>query len=210
MRYPEAKAQARSGKGVLASLAGGRKRYAMFTLDDEGTVRVRLFQTEIIAFYPDGRIRLDSGGYHTPSTFDAMHTVYGDRPYRDVSGALCLGPVFYGDGMVLGPGGNVLEPGKRSLVRATGIRVMPRYTKTICYGVDEAGNLVSKLGISFAWPVLDFASMTPDNGFAADYDLQLVPDREVSFFDQPKSVRKDAVPPDVRKQHETFWKALTP
>ena len=45
------------------------------------TISVRLHQTNIITFYPDGRIDVCNGGYPTVTTHDRLNT-YLPRPYR--------------------------------------------------------------------------------------------------------------------------------
>jgi hypothetical protein len=49
-------------------------------LRDKG-IAVRLHSTNIITFYPDGRIDVCNGGYPTITTHDRL-TTYLPRPYR--------------------------------------------------------------------------------------------------------------------------------
>lgn len=80
MTYDEARAIADGGKAVVVSYAGGRKRYAWFILESPtGIVSVRLFHTTIARFYPDGRITLNTGGYHTRTTVDALNCLVSRR-----------------------------------------------------------------------------------------------------------------------------------
>lgn len=74
MKYDEAVAQAKTGKGLILSYAGGRARRGMFTLHDNGIVTVRLFSTIIAAFQPE-YVTFSRGGYDTVTTREAINAL---------------------------------------------------------------------------------------------------------------------------------------
>lgn len=74
LTYDEAVAQAASGKGLLVSNAGGRKRYAMFTLRADGVVEARLFRT-VIAEFDRVLVTVRTGGYNTATTVEALNAL---------------------------------------------------------------------------------------------------------------------------------------
>ena len=45
--------------------------------------------------------------------------------------------------------------------------------RTIQYAIDqETGQVVSRVHLEFAWPILDFAGMNPVSGFQMEYNLE--------------------------------------
>ncbi len=80
----------------------------------------------------------------------------------------------------------------------------------ITYAIDtDTGLVVSRQGSDFAWPILDYEGMTPENRFAANYHLEmiavvLVPGR---IFDGLWWTRK--IPVEVKNTHRAFW-GMTP
>jgi hypothetical protein len=60
----------------LVSNAGGRARYATFRVDGEDVV-ARLFKTDIVRWHNDGIVTLNSGGYRTATTKEAMCALIG-------------------------------------------------------------------------------------------------------------------------------------
>lgn len=117
INYEQAVAQADSGKGMHASTAGGRTRKAVFTLQDDGTVTVRLFQTIIAEYRPDG-VTLRTGGYNTATTVDALNALTGPITFGTYKNVLYLHPyasaaerVPFTEGMRLDYQGGVIEHG---------------------------------------------------------------------------------------------------
>ena len=91
MDYTQAREAARSGKPVFVGITGGRKRYVRFYEAPDGSVDVQLFVTTIVRFWPD-RIELDTGGYETITTSEALNAlVPGGRFWRD-KGVLIFHP----------------------------------------------------------------------------------------------------------------------
>lgn len=60
----------------LVSNAGGRARYTTFRIDGEDVV-ARLFRTDIVRWHTDGTVTLNSGGYRTATTKEAMCSLIG-------------------------------------------------------------------------------------------------------------------------------------
>lgn len=69
--YSEAAELAANRVTEIASHAGGRTRRVMFLRDGKDVV-ARMYRTDIVTWRPDGSVLLDTGGWHTPSTFDGM------------------------------------------------------------------------------------------------------------------------------------------
>ena len=47
--------------------------------------------------------------------------------------------------------------------------------KRIEYAIDpNSGQVISKVGDNYVWAVLDFAGMKPENGFQANYSLEIL------------------------------------
>jgi hypothetical protein len=80
IKYAEALAIANREKPArpteLVSNAGGRARYATFRLDGEDVV-ARIFKTDIVRWHTDGTVTLNSGGYRTATTKEAMCSLIG-------------------------------------------------------------------------------------------------------------------------------------
>lgn len=72
MTYEEAVSQAATGKGLILSNAGGWKRYGMFTLQSDGSVIVRLFQT-IIAIFTPTHVSFNRGMWDTATTRETIN-----------------------------------------------------------------------------------------------------------------------------------------
>jgi len=69
--YADAATLAGAGVTEIAGYAGGRTRRIAFHTPGDGTVRARMFQTDIVTWHPD-RVTIDTGGYFTVSTFDGI------------------------------------------------------------------------------------------------------------------------------------------
>lgn len=65
----------------------------------DGCIHVRLHQTNVVTYYPDGRIVLNSGGWRTPTTKDRINNWTSARIYQTkYQWYLADGRPFY-DGM---------------------------------------------------------------------------------------------------------------
>lgn len=74
--YEEARVLADAGVTEIAGHAGGRTRRVSFEHRDGGAVAARLFQTDVVTFYPD-TFAVYLNGYVTPSTFDGIAAALG-------------------------------------------------------------------------------------------------------------------------------------
>lgn len=78
MTYDEAVRIVQTGKDgrgtMILSMAGGSKRYGVFTLDSNGVVSVRLFRTIIARFSPES-VTFDRGGWDTATTREAINAL---------------------------------------------------------------------------------------------------------------------------------------
>jgi hypothetical protein len=73
----------------------------------------------------------------------------------------------------------------------------------IMYAIDcDTGMVVSRIGDKYAWPILDYEGMTPDNSFKTEYYLEAV-----SIFDVPRANLKYTrkIPLEVKNFHRAFW-----
>lgn len=123
-------------------------------LGQDRAFAVRLHNTRVVTFYPDGRIMLDSGGWQTPTTRDRMNRC-GVR----VSMAGGVASVRHGerdacfrDEMTLHPdGGATFGDGKRAPdaepVRAERRRKLARAQRQF-----KRGGLVTVHPLPFYWP----------------------------------------------------------
>jgi len=107
-----------------------RKKYANNTWiekKEDDSIGVILHETEVITFYPDGRVKLDSGGWKTPTTKNRLnyiesHFIFQDKSTWYVSQLGGKGYETYGDmwkkerafifqdGMILSPDGTSDAP----------------------------------------------------------------------------------------------------
>jgi hypothetical protein len=109
MTYDEAVETAMAGKAVCVSLAGGYKRYAHFSVGIGRKVFVKLFDTIILAFHPNGQVTLNTGGYRTATTKGAMNALLPNgRIWTDRKLGLCYfpstdraNPIPFHDGMTV-------------------------------------------------------------------------------------------------------------
>jgi hypothetical protein len=94
--YVEAQAILAGGRNKQFRRLPGKETY----LEDHGTyIAVRYWYTEIVQFYPDGRIRLNNGGWHTMTTKYKINSclvktrwrVWNERGQWFVSGKVDLG-----------------------------------------------------------------------------------------------------------------------
>src|SRR6266404_3101911 len=81
MNYQEADAKLTGRCSTSRKLENNTylERRSSFLADK--TIAVRLHRTNILTFYPDGRIKLCTGGYSSVTTHDRLNT-YLPRPYR--------------------------------------------------------------------------------------------------------------------------------
>ena len=79
--------------------------------------------------------------------------------------------------------------------------------RTIQYGIDQDTGLVCShvLG-KYAFPVLDFAGMTPENGFKTVYNLEHLDNINHARIVWTKGFRKGMViPVELKNRHRTYW-----
>lgn len=74
--YAEAVVLASAGVTEIASYAGGKSRRVTFHTPGDGTVRARLYQTDIVTWRPE-TVTITTGGYYTVSTFDGIAAALG-------------------------------------------------------------------------------------------------------------------------------------
>ncbi len=77
--------------------------------------------------------------------------------------------------------------------------------RIIRYAVNQAdGMVVSRVGDEFAWPILDWDAMKPENNFATSYYLERVPVLSIgSEYRNLKFTRK--IPIQIKNAHRAFW-----
>jgi hypothetical protein len=76
----------------------------------------------------------------------------------------------------------------------------------IRYCIDlDTGQVISKVGEFWAWPILDFDHMRPENNFEVRYFLEKLSDRVVwgSVPIYVKWTRK--IPTCIKNLHRRFW-----
>jgi hypothetical protein len=73
--------------------------------------------------------------------------------------------------------------------------------RTIQYGIDQDTGLVCShvLG-EFAFPVLDFEGMKPENGFKAVYNLE-----RLKHIQGARIVWTKKIPVDIKNRHRKYW-----
>lgn len=77
--------------------------------------------------------------------------------------------------------------------------------KRILYLIDTStGQVVSQVGDEYAWPVLDFENMRPENNFETRYDLQKLPFRD-ALPGLPYCIHTRKIPMEIKNQHRQFW-----
>lgn len=74
--YSDAATLASAGVSEIASYAGGKTRRVTFHTPGDGTVRARIYQTDVITWRPD-TVTVNTGGYNTLSTFDGIAAALG-------------------------------------------------------------------------------------------------------------------------------------
>jgi len=76
--------------------------------------------------------------------------------------------------------------------------------RTIQYAIDqETGQVVSRVHLEFAWPILDFAGMNPVSGFQMEYNLEKlghVPWESLGYL-----VWTRKIPNKIKNIHRVFW-----
>jgi hypothetical protein len=110
-------AKAVSTYGEFDSLLTGRNRDSKKlnnntdAIRHEGIIAIKLHDTDIVTFYPDGDIKLNSGGWRTPTTKDRIQTY---SPYRisQERGVWRIGGVVFADNMTFHLSGAVTGAGK--------------------------------------------------------------------------------------------------
>jgi hypothetical protein len=75
--------------------------------------------------------------------------------------------------------------------------------KTITYAIDlDTGLVVSRVGSQYAWPILDFEGMKPENNFETIYNLEKIP----IFQANGTSLRHTRkIPLEQKNLHREFW-----
>ena len=79
--------------------------------------------------------------------------------------------------------------------------------KRILYLIDtDTGQVVSQVGDEFAWPILDFDHMKPENNFEIRYFLSKLPGNDQSVrLTIPFCVRTRKIPLEIKNFHRRFW-----
>lgn len=73
----------------------------------------------------------------------------------------------------------------------------------ISYAIDlDTGLVVSRVGSEYAWPILDFEGMKPENNFEMIYNLEKIGVYE-AIGSRLNHTRK--LPLDVKNFHRRFW-----
>jgi hypothetical protein len=77
--------------------------------------------------------------------------------------------------------------------------------RIITYCIDHSSGIVySRVGSDLAVPMLDWNGMTPENNFAANYNLERVSIYAVgSAWDMLKWTKK--IPIKLKNRHRQFW-----
>jgi len=89
----------------------------------DDSIAVKLHNTDVVTFHPDGRVVLDSGGWRTVTTKSRINEYTTVRLYQDKSiwyiaphagdGSLDWdNPIVYADGITLNPGGSFTGAGE--------------------------------------------------------------------------------------------------
>jgi len=75
----------------------------------------------------------------------------------------------------------------------------------ITYAVDETtGLVISRVGSTLAWPILDYGAMTPENGFTPSYHLETIPVLDAAC-EWPHLHWTRKIPMAVKNTHRQFW-----
>lgn len=73
----------------------------------------------------------------------------------------------------------------------------------IMYAIDlDVGQVVSRVGDQYAWPILDFAGMRPENNWEMNYNLEKISifaARAVNLLHTRK------IPVEIKNFHRKFW-----
>lgn len=75
--------------------------------------------------------------------------------------------------------------------------------KRIMYAIDEdTGLVVSQVGDQYAWPVLEYARMLPENNFETVYGLE-----KLSIFEVGNTVLRPTrdISNKTKNVHRKFW-----
>ena len=78
--------------------------------------------------------------------------------------------------------------------------------RTIQYAIDRSTNLVvSRVDREYAWPILDYDGMKPENNFKTQYNLEKIPVGHLSGdeYDNLEWTRK--IPTRIKNYHRKFW-----
>ena len=74
---------------------------------------------------------------------------------------------------------------------------------TIMYAIDmDTGLVISRVGDQYAWPILDFEGMKPENDFEMVYNLEKVPVHS-TCDERLKHTRKISL--EQKNFHREFW-----
>jgi len=77
--------------------------------------------------------------------------------------------------------------------------------KRILYMIDTStGMVVSQVGNEYAWPVLDFEHMRPENNFETRYDLEKLT-FPMAMPGLPYCARTRKIPLEIKNFHRRFW-----
>jgi hypothetical protein len=139
----------------------------------EDKYAIRLHNTDIVIFYPDGRIKLNSGGWKTRTTKDRINNALGEYPHS-VACDYCIHSdrgiwyiwkagtqvCIFNDGMVINPDGSLsgglpIEDAKKSNKIRTQCR---KYAKAYIEALFEGE--VSKPGNRDCWYCLMVDTIT--------------------------------------------------
>lgn len=116
MNYQEAERELARGRNGHRRLPG-RSTYLHRV---NGGIAMKYHDTDVVVWYPNGRVRLNNGGHDTLTTRQRMSRVTGVRVGRDRGRTLVM--TFpggrrttypYRNGMVIGPGGELVKCGRR-------------------------------------------------------------------------------------------------
>lgn len=78
--------------------------------------------------------------------------------------------------------------------------------KRITYAIDsETGLVVSRVGNEVAWPVLNFESMKPENGWAMTYTLEKFEVNAVGYRTLGGLTWTRKLPLKLKNRHREFW-----
>ncbi len=76
--------------------------------------------------------------------------------------------------------------------------------RTIQYAIDQdTSQVVSRVGLEYAWPILDYEGMTPENGYDMKYNLEKLDCLQWVHLGCLVWTRK--IPNKIKNIHRKFW-----